>query len=564
MKKLFFTMVMAFCFAVQGFGQEVKDLNKLKKEYPKLQNANTSDNFIAYLKDQNSSKLEALLIKSIDLYQVNLKPENINPQEETLELNKIYYLNGLTKVKVNIEKAKVYVLHNKDKTKKLFFYIKGGVFLTEGSLSTEEEISYLINMKETIADIEYNCGNDGSKIISVHPHVLSENLVAIKKAVILNSSDNITDNTAISFTNGSNDAKISVGANLNKGKRLFFNVGVYTSATNAGVLYSEKSWKNNTGAIFTVNRIIGKETQFSKPSDCRDLTTKRSEYLESVYNEFKDLHQDYTGKMKRITKIDSILKTEKEYEKKDKLKKEKEELVKTTKHYQEIIEDANKYIESKVIEFDKKNDILTGSKLHWIKASVNLFNENISLDSLQLYTGTVIGNYPRLSTNLSYNFNYNKNKKLLNFQAFTNVIMGNLLDANINNKTPYLLNIEETTYIFDQSGTQLGRYSDLKKTFWTSQTGVQATWFFVENFGVSGYASHTFALQKEEFTEYKNRYSLLAGFAFKVNNDKDVNKATFRLLGGFENQSYNTNAFDNFSVKVSMGIPFNLFTKKEI
>ena len=49
---------------------------------------------------------------------------------------------------------------------------------------------------------------------------------------------------------------------------------------------------------------------------------------------------------------------------------------------------------------------------------------------------------------------------------------------------------------------------------------------------------------------------------FKINNEEDVNKATFRILCGVENEPYKTKALDNFMVKLSLGIPFNFKNKK--
>lgn len=562
MKTKLLTIVL-LAFAGMAWGQEKLLTDITKPDYKKLKEVTTSYDFLTQLK-HSGGVLEEIVNKNIELKFKDITEKNIN--EDVLTYQGTYLYNSKV-VFVNEKNAKVYVVENKGK--QIYFYPKRGVFLLPYTKGTKNEDFVRNTMENHFEDIEYNCDSDNGKVVSVHRKILAENLSTIKKAVILNSSDAITDNTAIAFTNGSNDSKLNVGTNINFGKRLFFNINLYTSSANTGFLYNDKSWKNNTGLTFTVNRIIGRETQFSNKQKCEELYSKRKKYLDSIYVEYQYLENSYANvtlrmdtinnRLKELAKTTISVKERKEYKL---LEKELTELKKETDLYEKIVQNPTKYIEDKIVSFDKKNDILKGSKLHWIKGSFDIHNQNISLDSMQVYNGNVINNYPRLSLDLSYNFN-RKKKTLLNTQLFTKVIMGNLLDASTDNKTPYLQDINGTAFVFDQTNTQLGKYGDLKKAFWTSQTGMQATWFFVENFGLSGFASHTFALQKEEFTQFKNRYSLLAGFAFKISNEKEVNKATFRILGGFENQLYNTNAFDNFSVKVSMGIPFNLFTKKE-
>ncbi|UOE38394.1 hypothetical protein [Chryseobacterium oryzae] len=334
-------------------------------------------------------------------------------------------------------------------------------------------------------------------------------------------------------------------------------------------MYSKQSWKNDVGASFTLNRVIGKETQFFNTKECSKLYIEREKYKEKIITKFNDLSKDYGRYEKKLEDLkqqkknnNSITDISERDKKNEQIEKDISSIEEKIKYVDVVKKDAAKYMEKEMIEFDKKNDILQGSKLHWLKATANITNQNVSLDSLNLLVGDKITNFPKLSLDFSYNFNRQKNQYLFNFQAFTKIIMGNFLDANINSEKPYLVNNNNETYVFDTSGTQIGKYDMLKRAFWTSQTGLQATFFIVKSFGFSGFTSHTFALQNLEATDYRNRYSLLAGLVFRINNQEDVNKATFRILAGVENEPYKTKALDNFMVKITLGIPFNLFTKK--
>jgi len=196
---------------------------------------------------------------------------------------------------------------------------------------------------------------------------------------------------------------------------------------------------------------------------------------------------------------------------------------------------------------------------------VDISNQNVELDTVSvakfIFKDGEIKNFPKLSVEVSYNFNRHK-KTLLNAQSFVKVTMGSLLEANVGSERPVLQQKDDDVFIFDSSGRQLGKYSYLKRAFWTLQSGAQGSFFITDSFGFTGYASHTFALQNMDYTDYRNRYSLMAGLIFKINNVDDINKATFRILGGVENEPYKTKALDNFMVKISLGIPFGLFSKK--
>jgi len=555
-------LIIFFGMSSMSWSQK-KLLTEIKSsDFKRLENINTSREFFKKIRNDNKT-IENIIFGAVGLKLNDLKSEHV--KEDTLKYQGTYLHND-KEIFINKKLPIIYSIENNNKV--IYFYPEKGVFLKPYLIDKQVTSPVEAIIQKTYDDIGYNCDKEhNNKLRSVNSKIFADNIKTIKKAVILNSSDAITDNSAISFTSGNANSKLNIGTNIEYNTKTFFNVNVYTSSSNVGFIYSNKAWKNNTGITFTVNKIIGNEAQFFNKRKCEEVSLKRKAFLDSIKLEINLLEKNYSHVSKKVESITSELQTLKNstltnegIKKYRQLVKELTELKKETTLYEIILLDPVKFIDDKIISFDKKNNILTGSQLHWIKASIDLYNQNIVLDSMQVFTGTKINNYPKLSFDLSYNFNRNK-KRLINTQLFAKVLMGNFIEATSNNSAPYIENINNSFILYDQNGIQLGRYDDLKKAFWTAQSGAQATWFFVKNFGVSGYASHTFALQKEQFTNFKNRYSLLAGLTFRINDDKDINKATFRILGGFENQLYRTNAFDNFGIKMSLGFPISLFTK---
>ncbi|SEM16135.1 hypothetical protein SAMN05421856_101472 [Chryseobacterium taichungense] len=547
------------------------------KEFLYLGKSGTSDNFFRKLKENDDKKeLEDLIKKNTGLNLLEINENIISPEKEELKSENIYKICGKESdsVFVNLKETKVFVINGKD-NRKLFFYIENGLFLVD----TNKKVSKSLikdRLNKAYENIGYNC--DGKNIKAMHTSAFDEKFNIIKKAIILSSSDNVTNNNAIAFTNGSNDTKISIGANFNYRQDWFFNLGIYTENIKTGFLYSNKSWKDNIGALLTFNKVFPGVQYPKSHTACDELERKRIRYKNSIIEEgsysFETLRRSKKAYDEMLDSLKILqeniqkgsgdftaanVKRLEEYEIEVSKLKEKITL------YEKIVSNPDGYIDSLMISFDKKNDILEGNKLHWLKTTVDISNQNVELDTVSVAKFILkdgeVKNFPKLSVELSYNFNRHK-KTLLNVQGFFKVTMGSLLEANIGSERPVLQQKDDDVFIFDSMGRQLGKYSYLKRAFWTLQSGTQGSFFITDSFGFTGYASHTFALQNMEYTDYRNRYSLMAGLVFKINNTEDINKATFRILGGVENEPYKTKVLDNFMVKISLGIPFGIFTKK--
>ncbi|WET47343.1 hypothetical protein PYS58_12170 [Chryseobacterium indologenes] len=543
-----------------------------KSKYINLSKAKTPTDFINKLdKEENKDEIITFIKKNTGLKDI-LK-DSIKNQK--LKYQQIYLVGGKP-LYINLNNQSSFVINGLE-GKKIYFYPKKSLFL----IDTVQDAKLL--METTLYSIKYNCGEiEKLPAKAIHDSVFASDMKTLKNAIILNSSDNVTNNNAIAFTSG-NDTKLSIGANFNSGRRWFFNVSAYTSTVNSGLFYSNKSWKTDVGGTFTINKVILRESKKISPNSCDELCEKRREYYSDVLikqyeklnktNYQKELDRLESDKKKIESRIEYKIEDRKEIEEYEgKIKSIKKEM----KYYEKIQANPSKYINDSIIAFDKKNiSVLRGGRLHWIKISFDFYNQNVGFDTAKVKkfvsADNQIKNYFRSNVNISYNFNQQDSHifkgikfKWVNLQFSSNIILGNLLDANIGSDMPILKTIDFETFIVDKDEKVLGKYSYLSKAFWTLQYGLQASAFITDYFGVTVFANHTFALQNMDYMDYRNRYSLQGGLIFRINDEEDVNKATFRIMAGVDNEPYHTRALKNsFMVKVSIGIPFGLFFKNK-
>ena len=539
---LFLILSIQVCFGQQKFFSELPisdDYNMLKTE--------TKKHFVAQINTIDDSSLQSFLMQELE---VDVIDESM-VEEFFFPIKSVYNFKNLKRnysknVYVNLPNQRVYKIKN-DKGE-VYFHVKKGLFLID---EVKEDLIDQ-SIKDEIYRLDRDCITN-----AVHDSVFNKNMRVIKQAVILNSTDDATNNSAITFTNSNEDTKITAGFNFQYNNNHFLNVSIFTEA-DGGFIYSKGAWKNNTGASFTYNKAFGSSQKFD-PKDCENLTKKRDKYFRSqIEKYFLDLKKLYAQK-EQIEKELENNSNGLQYLKNRKILKEYK---KEIENYESILKNPKKFVNDSIYNFDLTNDILYGGTVHWFKATGKIANQTINIPNDSIYTNKKITNYPSLDFNFSYNYNkIFKSDSYLNIQAFNSVNMGSFLLANLGDDDPILVNEDDTFFIYDSNSNSLGKYSDLKKAFWTNSTGFQASYIY-KFIGLTGIYKHTFALQNEEFTNYKNRYTLQAGLILRPLK-QDENAITIRLLAGVENSSYKDKILkDDFGVKLSVGIPFNLFVKK--
>ncbi|WP_055434989.1 hypothetical protein [Lacinutrix algicola] len=582
-----FKLLLVLClFVLNGFGQEIHDEDKVDgsirlslssyissakvltyKDY-----VNTNHNTQTLLKTfQNPGLTNYRSISDLFMAELNLSMDGLSLSQITkfnIPQDDLYII--LSQKKENLFYGdKILEAYKIEANNKIIYFVNknNGVFLKKHN----NIVSSIANGYVYTLNVNYDC--EKSQVVS--ENVLDNNLAGIKNAVFFGNEDAVSSNTAISYLNGTDGDKINVGFNYAYKQNHFLNTSIYKSSKGSS-FFKDGGWQDNIGASLTYN-YVKYASQFFDRNTCEILEGKRKDYYKklkeeiiiysnqyiSIKNEIKELEVEKKkiirnnnslsiDNINRIDKIDSMLVV---YNKKQ-------------AEYDKISRNTTKYIDDKIEKFDEENDVLQGHYLKWWSFTGNIENQNLSLDSLNMEAlKDPIKNIPTLKFGTAFNWSRENNalnsSRLNGFaQLFVNVEMSSFLQSIQKDRTPTLLELDNEVFVFDDLGTQLGKYSDLKRAYWTSTIGGNFTSFpFSKHIGLTSIFNHRFALQDLENIDYKNRYTAQVGLVFRVQKD-DVNKASFRILAGAEDLLYSQKTFKDASVKISVGIPFNLFTKE--
>lgn len=229
-------------------------------------------------------------------------------------------------------------------------------------------------------------------------------------------------------------------------------------------------------------------------------------------------------------------------------------------------EPVESYIFKKFGRFDSKHDISTGYSISWLTLKSYLTNSTITINNQDIIDGTLqkkIQNLFKFSAELSWNFNYSK-KQFCYLKLYSKFNRGSLLDSQIIKDNGFNVFADTSTIptsytIQDDNNVRIANYNELKHPVYNMDTGLYAAWLFChkKSIGLSGQASFNFPIKGVQ-VEYKPTYTLLAGILLKSKEDAVI----VNLSSGFEKQYHQENAWDNFIVKASVGVPFTIFEKK--
>lgn len=224
------------------------------------------------------------------------------------------------------------------------------------------------------------------------------------------------------------------------------------------------------------------------------------------------------------------------------------------------------YIEKKFEKFDSNHDLSYGYSIFWgtlkgsfTNSSIKVNNDSIIDENLQ----KKIDNVFKLSTELSANFSYSK-KWFHYLKVYTKFNRGSLLDSKILKENGFNVFTETSTIpnyysIQNDDKVTIANYTQLNHPVYNMDIGSYYAFLIgsQKTFGFSAQASINFPFKGAEI-EYKSNYTLLLGLIVKAKADAVI----VNVSSGFENQYYTTNAWDNFIVKASIGVPFTIFEKK--
>lgn len=224
------------------------------------------------------------------------------------------------------------------------------------------------------------------------------------------------------------------------------------------------------------------------------------------------------------------------------------------------------YIEKKFEKFDSTHDASFGYSIYWVTLKASFSNSAITINNQDIIDENLqvkIDNLFKFSTELSGS--YSRSMKCFHYaKLYTKFNRGSLLDSQILKTDGFNVFAETSTIptsyvIQNDDGKTIANYNDLRNPVYNIDFGLYyATLCLAEkNIGFSGQVSFNSPVRGTKI-EYKPTYTLLLGLIVKAKADAVI----VNLSSGFENQYYSTNAWDNFIVKASVGVPFTIFEKK--
>jgi hypothetical protein len=230
------------------------------------------------------------------------------------------------------------------------------------------------------------------------------------------------------------------------------------------------------------------------------------------------------------------------------------------------------YLENKLGAFDEKNDYSTGYSIGWLGLKTFITNSSIALKNEDIIDETIQKKYKnlfKLSVELSYNYSHSafttlflKTYGKINRNSFLDV--NNLIDSGFN-VTPVITNPDNVTdyySITDDNGQVVNLYTELKHPVYNMDMGGYIGWLplFKKSLGFNLSTNFNFPIKGVE-VNYKPTYSVMAGLLLRVTSEPKWSIATFTINGGFENSYHDVNAWSNFVLRASVGVPFTIFEK---
>lgn len=557
MKTITLLLFVVVSFSIWGQTQLLSELDA-SKNFKSLSKVKTLDVFYQKLISLDDSILFNIIKENLG-ERGKLEIKSIST--DTLKLKSTFCYCERSKkdtVFVNKEVEVFKITHN---DKKLYFYPEKGIFFKD--CSTPQNFDNVIKQKleqaYTALKLQYK-----KKKRAVHPKVFNDNMLAIKQAVMLNSSGDATNNSAVLLNVSNAESKIGASVNMTLHEKIFINANFSTDAS-GGFFYSDKAWSTTTGGGVTFNWSVCKPKQFYLKSDAALLRKQRDLYKEKLIERYNFLSKERdklldTLKTQNDTALNPLtLESRKKYLKNlDDL----ESLENEIKEYQDIIKNPSSYMNNEIAEFDAKNDILYGGKIHWLKVNVKWANQTLNLDIKDdEFIGKKIELATKFGAELSYNFNgMYQNNKYCYAQGYFGANAGNMLDVGLGSKRPKLDTQSDNSLVRDSRDNVLGYYHDLDRAIWRTSIGAQGAYLW-KHVGVSLQFDYTHTPKAESY--FKNRLSLLAGLILKAHNKEDNNVVTVRFLVGYENMPVKSIAKDFLTFKMGIGVPFYLYSKKK-
>ncbi|SFU53143.1 hypothetical protein SAMN05216480_10671 [Pustulibacterium marinum] len=224
--------------------------------------------------------------------------------------------------------------------------------------------------------------------------------------------------------------------------------------------------------------------------------------------------------------------------------------------------------------YDSKLKVFHGYSFKWFNINANFANNSFGISNDSILTDSIfkekglekITTVFRPAIEGSLNYNHLGIRTLQAAQLYSRFTWGSFLDAPFYDKDNTLYKITtQSLSIVDKDGDELLPYNEITENIQYMDVGGYYTIFyaFERTLGITGRLNLNFPVKNETSMPFKPNYSFYVGPIFRVVGADSWSKATFALNCGFEKQLYDENAWDNFQIKASVGVPFSIFEKKE-
>lgn len=420
------------------------------------------------------------------------------------------------------------------------------------------------------------------------------------------SSNNLVNNaSAFGFSQNEEMTTISANANIKIGEIVADYLKVGVGATGRGSdfnLYSRNTWSQSSGATLGGIKQLGIKsldikTSYSQEDYQRDKRGKKIaatqilrekhkytlDYLSHLQllldklalgieidekdSTFTQILSDYPDLKKHITS--------KVY---DKAFDQIEEIKKEVINFLKMDASDDKYealIKKLFTAYEKEHNPLTTSyNLLWADYNIGIaytsfiFNDdNIAPGIEPTFTEDREVNSFLLNASANINWSNQKPTYVLYFQGGLGFQSGSLLNSNLIVGTPTIATSLDGDFgINDEraNDNNIGNYSDIKESLQIIDANVYGAWFFTKrkNFGFNLSFKHRFSTKEPRSIDYHDNFNLLGGPIFKI-ADGTAAGTSFGIDIGFENAAYVGNIQDEFTARLRIGIPFNIYTSKK-
>ena len=441
-------------------------------------------------------------------------------------------------------------------------------------------------LPQTIADkyrhsIDTALNAYNNKKVVIQPKALNKSLREIYQSIIPNNQS-LNDNTSsFSYAQSNENQKISIATAYQFGSLSshFLNIGI-SAEGKSGIfnLYSSNSWSNNTSLSLGYSKVVFASQFYNNSSENRKkLMDKRERFADSLSARIQvtsllkqqsvtDSLNHYKIKMKLFAKLSNATVINEElldsislYDKKIK------EYTKKIEEYnclekQAIDDEVNNVIVNKFVDFDLKNDVMYGYNIIWFQINNKLMNNTYSFKEENNKENTANTNVFHCSINTSIMWN-RLGKETMQYATFgMSAYRGSYLsDPSFKGISPVF---NGNNIIND--GQVLGSLDDLSKPLWQHSFNFYYANFFLfdKHLGFSFNSQYNNAFKSYIGKNYEENYTVSLGPIFKVQGEENWAKATFGISVGYENLPSKANSKDYFILKAYVGVPFNIFQKK--